>query len=176
MRHLFVLFTFVIFLSCAPKVCPDPSEVLQKVLKPPPENITLYGYVKAPFFRTPFLLEKKGNVEKVRVGKEGVFLSTEFLCVGLSCFELPVSPVEIIFGYFPGKYTVEACDGEEVVLVSDGKVLKIKGNKVKEIKLGDLKLFYGKRTDVGYYENITILFGDVKLKLYIEGMQWEKEG
>jgi len=164
---LLLLFLLV---SCAPKVCPKPKEVLKDVFKKPPEKVKLYGYVKAPFMRIPFIFEKNNFEEIVKTPNDLVILSTSNLCLRGMCFDLPVRPVDFIYGYFPGKYEVKDCNGEILLSSPDGKEIIVEGNKLKAFKYKDIKVIYGERSPEGYYREITIKFGDQNLKIFIRGL------
>ncbi len=174
--RLILLVVFSLFLSCAYRTCPEPGALLERVFTPPPKEFVLYGYAKVHFLRTPFLLERRDGEEKIQVGREGVFLSSRFLCIDMTCFELPVTPASIIYGYFPGNYRVKRCVAGEVILASDDREVVVEGGRLKEVRFGDLKILYGERAPEGYYRSLTVVLGELKLKLYIEGMRWEKEG
>ena len=168
-RYLFFLFVLLI-LSCAQKVCPKPEEVLKEVFKKP-ENGSYYGYIKVNFLRIPILIEKRGEKERVKVGYEGVSIRTNILCFQKTCFEFPFKPSEIIYGYFPGRYRVEKCNGELVLKSEDGKEMHLKNGTIKLLKYGTLSLVYGKRSPKGYFKNIVIKINNLEAKLIIEGRE-----
>ncbi|NPA32439.1 MAG: hypothetical protein GXO04_02305 [Aquificae bacterium] len=172
MRYILAL--FLVLVSCAPKVCPPPEEVLAKVSGDIPRNVKLYGHVKAGFLRIPFALEKRGEEESVRIAQPGVSISSSSLCFGGACFELPVSPSELIYGRFEGDFKVVKCDGELVLRSEDGKEIVIEGGKLKAFKYKDLTVLYGDKSPEGFYEELKVILGDIKLSIYVEGAErWE---
>ncbi|NPB08534.1 MAG: hypothetical protein GXN96_06360 [Aquificae bacterium] len=168
-----LLAVLFLFLACAPKVCPPPEEVLSRVLKAPPPKVEVRGYVKAGFLRTPFLVKREGGEEEVKVGMGGLRISSEALCFGPACVELPASPLEVLYGYFPGKYRVEKCNGELVLVSEEGVKLWIREGKLVKAQVKDLQLLYGKRSREGYYEEVEVLYGDFKLKIKVEEVRWD---
>jgi len=169
------VFLALLFLlvACAPKVCPPPERVLSQVFKEPPPEVEVRGFVKAGFLRTPFLLRKKGGEEEVKVGVGGLRISSDALCFGLACVDLPASPVEVVYGYFPGEYEVEKCNGELVLVREDGTKLWIKEGKLEKVKVKDLIISYGERSPEGYYKDVEVDFKEVKLKIKVEEVEWD---
>lgn len=152
------------------KVCPRPENILKAIFKKPKEGV-YYGYLKVNFLRIPVLIKKRGKREEVRVGYRGVEVSPDFLCYEGTCFELPVSPSEIIYGYFPGNYRVEKCNGVVVLKSNDGKELYLENGELKGVKYKNISLVYGKRTPEGYFKDIVIKINDFKVKLIIQGRE-----
>ncbi|RUM32050.1 MAG: hypothetical protein DSY42_01745 [Aquifex sp.] len=171
------LLSFLLFLtiiSCAPKVCPDGNELLSKVIRKPPEKVKLYGYIKGGYLRVPFLIEKKGNEETIKVPQPGLVVSSSFFCWNSMCFDLPVSPMNIIYGYFPGNYKVVNCGGEVILRSEDGKEIILSKGKLKAFKYKRMKILYGEKSPEGYYKNLTIILGNMRIKIFVEGkLSWE---
>ena len=165
-----LLFLFFLIYSCAPKVCPKPEEVLKKAFKEPKDGV-YYGYLKVNFLRIPILIKKQGETEEVKVGYGGVSVSTDTFCYEGTCFELPVKPSEIIYGYFPDDYRVKRCDGEIILESQDGKELFFERGTLKRVRYKDFSLIYGKRTKEGFFRDIVIKINNLKAKLIIEGRE-----
>ncbi len=169
MRFKFlILFLPLFILSCVAKVCPKPEEALEKVLREPKDGI-YYGYIKVNLLRVPVVIEKRGERERVRVGYKGIVIGTDSLCYNGTCFDLPVKPSAIIYGYYPGSYKVKHCGKELVLKSEDGKVITIVKGKLRSVSYRDISLIYGKRSPEGYFRNIMIKINNLKVKLIIEG-------
>jgi len=167
--NFFSFFFLLIIISCAPKVCPDGKELLGKVIQKPPEKVKLYGYIKGRFLRVPFLIEKKGNEETIKVPQPGLVLSSSLFCWNGMCFDLPVSPMSIIYGYFPGNYKIVNCGGEVLLRSQDGKEIILSEGKLKAFKYRGMKILYEKISSEGYYKILTIIFKNMRIKIFVEG-------
>ncbi len=166
---VFLILLTTIF-SCAPKVCPKPEQVLGRTFVEPKDGI-YYGYIKVEFLRIPILIQKRGGSEEIKVSYRGLRVSTDMLCYEGMCFDLPVKPSDLIYGYFPGKYKVEHCNGELILKSRDGKTLYFSKGKLRKMKYKDITILYGKRNAAGFYEDILIQINDLKAKLIIEGRE-----
>ncbi|HIP42316.1 MAG TPA: hypothetical protein EYG91_00020 [Aquifex aeolicus] len=174
MISLLSFFFFLTIISCAPKVCPDGNELLGKVIQKPPEKVKLYGYIKGGFLRVPFLIEKEGNEETIKVPQQGLIVDSSFFCWNGMCFNLPLSPMSIIYGYFPGDYKVVSCRGEVLLRSQDGKEIILSEGKLKAFKYKRIKILYGEKSPEGYYKNLTIILGSMRIKIFVEGkLPWE---
>ncbi len=169
-KGLFFILLFFLLYSCAPKVCPKPEEVLKKAFIEPKDGV-YYGYLKVNFLRIPFILKKQEEMEEIKVGYGGVRVSTEALCYEGTCFELPVKPSEIVYGYFPGDYKVKRCNGEIILQSQDGKELFFEGGTLKRVRYRDFSLIYGKKAKEGYFRDIVIKINNLRAKLIIEGRE-----
>ena len=169
-KSLLLFLSFLILYSCAPKVCPIPEEVFKKTFKEPKDGV-YYGYLRVNFLRIPFVLKKQGETEEIKVGYGGISVNTETFCYEGTCFELPVKPSEIIYGYFTDDYKVKRCNGEIILHSRDGKELYIEKGTLKRVKYGDFSLIYGKRTPEGYFRDIVIKINNLKVKLIIKGRE-----
>lgn len=169
MIRLIPLLLILLLVSCAPKVCPKPEEILKGVFKKPPEEVKLYGYVKTPLLRIPVVFEKRGYKERIKTPGNLLILDTSLLCYRDLCFDLPVPPSHILYGYFPGDYEVKKCNGTLLLVSEDGKELILEGGKLKGVSYKGLKVFYGERSKEGYYKEISVKLGDQEIKIFIEG-------
>lgn len=167
-KAFFLVSLAFLFYSCASKVCPKPEEVLNTAFKEPKDG-TYYGYLKVNLLRTPFVIKKQGESEEVKTGIPGVSISTSTLCYEGTCIELPVKPSQVLYGYFPGKYKVESCNGEIVLRSEDGMTLFFEKGTLKQVNYKNISLIYGKRTPEGYFRDITIKVNDLEAKLVVEG-------
>lgn len=160
----------LLIISCAPKICPKPKEILNRVFQKPPEKAKLYGYVKTPILRIPFVFEKNGYDEKIKTPGDVVIFDTSLLCFQGVCFELPELPSNFIYGYFPGDYRIKECNQTVTLVSRDGKEIILEGKRLKAVKYKNLEIIYGEKSKEGYYREISVKLGGQEIKILIEGI------
>jgi len=138
-------------------------------MKRPPDKVKLYGYVKALFFRFPFVISKGGNEEVIKTPKNLITFYGSLLCVNDFCMDFPFSPSQVIYAYFPGNYRLVMC-GEYWVYQSDrGVKLFLKEGDIKKVVYKKIEILYSGRTPDGYFREVKVKFEDKELRIYVEG-------
>jgi len=165
----------LLLLACAPKLCPPPEKLLSNLLNPPPERVTLYGYLKAGPLKTPFVLIREDGRELLRTAFTGLTLKGRSVCLDGACLELPVSPTELLYGYLPGRYRVVSCLAGRAVLENEkGVRLYLKDGRLEELRWRDVRVLFSERAPEGFFKQLTVVYKDLKLKIEVEGVRDEE--
>ncbi|GAB6065745.1 hypothetical protein JCM9492_08370 [Aquifex pyrophilus] len=170
MRKFLFLF-LLILLSCAPKVkkCP-PGDYVLSLMEKPPERVKLYGYAKALFIRFPFLVSKEGKKEVVKTPENRLTFTDSLFCMNDFCFELPFTPSQVIYGYFPGRYKLVMCSEYGVYESEKGLKIYVKNRRIEKVVYGNVEILYGEKAPAGYFKEIDVSLRDGVIKIYVEGI------
>lgn len=160
MRKGVILPPILFIFSCAPLVCKEAEAVRKSLLMVDvPSSYEANLFLRYRFFRMPIQLQKQEG--RFTISGEGRYVQLSFnkLCLGGSCFDIPLSPDGVLFGR---------------VLKGDEKVECSTAGISFEKEEGSVKARYVFRE--GKLSQIELYDSEKDTSIRFNYLEWSKEG
>lgn len=186
MRLLFLIFSLLMLIACAPKVkkeCIYDEMSLQKYRdKSIPESFKIYGLLKYGPLKFPMMLAKEEGHYIVKVARaKGLKLTRDKFCIKNKCYLLPAPPEELIFGRLLSGREYSFCREGLLYFRHRGavyeRVVVFEGNRVKELSIvhrkknRGVKVLLIEESPSGYFKELEFLMDNASVKLLVEEVE-----